>query len=47
MYRCVASGAERDQVLLRIIAGLAPVFPVVDFKVQHGSAGLTSPAIAT
>jgi hypothetical protein len=36
---------QRNQVLFRIIAGMAAKFLMVDFQVRHASAGLTSPAI--
>jgi hypothetical protein len=43
----VARSAKRYQVLLGIIAAVAPKLFVVDFQVRHGAAGLTPPAIAT
>ena len=43
----MASGAEGNQVLLRIIAGVAAKFQLVDLKIRPGSARLTSPAITT
>jgi len=40
-------GAERNKVRFRIIAGLAAKLLVVNLKVGHRAAGLTSPAVAT
>ena len=41
----VAVAAQRDQVLLRIIAGLAAKFLVMNLEVLQAPAGLTSPSI--
>ena len=38
--------AERDQIAFIILAGVAAEFCVVNFKVGHGTAQLTSPAIS-
>ena len=43
----VACGAECNQVLLGIIAGMTPKLFVVDLQVRHPAARLTLPAIAT
>lgn len=43
----VASIAQRDQVLLRILAGVAPKSSMVHLKVAHRATRLTSPAVAT
>jgi hypothetical protein len=42
----VAYRTQRDQVLLRIVAGMAAEFPVVHLKIQHRTASLTPPAVA-
>jgi hypothetical protein len=42
----VAHGAECDQILTRIITGLAAKLFVVNFEIGHGSARLTFPAVA-
>ena len=42
----MASSAERDQVLLGIIAALAAKFLVVNLQVRPGPATLASPAVA-
>jgi hypothetical protein len=47
MYGVMASSTKRDKVLLRIVAGPAAKLFVVDLKVGHCAARLTSPAIAT
>lgn len=47
MHGGVAFRAKRNQVLLRILAGLATEFFVVDLKIGHCAARLASPAIAT
>ena len=43
----VACGAERNQILFRIVPRLAAKMIVVDFQARHRAARLTSPAIAT
>jgi len=43
----VAGGAECNQVLLGIIAGMTPKLFVVDLQVRHRAARLTPPGIAT
>ena len=43
----MACGAKRDQVLFGVAAGVTPKLFVMDFKVRHGAAGLTLPAVAT
>jgi len=43
----VACGAECNQVLLGIIAGMTPKLFVVDLQVRHRAARLTPPGIAT
>jgi hypothetical protein len=40
-------GAQRDQVLFGIVAGMAAKLFVVDFQVRHRAARLTPPAVAT
>jgi len=47
MHSGVACRAKRNQVLLRIIAGLAAKLFVVNLKVGHCAARLASPAVAT
>jgi len=42
----VARGAERDQVLLRILAELAPALYVVNLQVIHCAAVLAAPTIS-
>ena len=41
----VAVAAQRDQVLLRIIPGLAAKFLVMNLKVLQAPTGLTSPSV--
>jgi hypothetical protein len=43
----VACGAERNQILFRIIAQVAKEFFVVNLKIRHRAARLASPPIAT
>jgi hypothetical protein len=43
----VTSSAERDEVLLGIVSGVAAKLFVMDFQVGHRAARLTSPAIPT
>jgi hypothetical protein len=38
-------GAERDQVLIGVVAGVAAKLFVMDFQVRHRAAGLAPPAI--
>jgi hypothetical protein len=47
VYAVMASRAERNQVLLRIVSRQASKSLVVDLNVGHYSARLASPAIAT
>jgi len=47
MDASVAFGAQGNQVLLGIVAGMATKFLVVDLKVGHFAARLTSPAVST
>ena len=47
MRLTVACCTQRDQVQLRIFAGLAAKLLMVDFQVRHRAAGLTPPAVAT
>ncbi len=42
----MARGAKRDQVLFGVVAGVTPKLFVMDFKVRHGAAELTPPAVA-
>jgi len=43
----VALGAERDQILFRIVAGVAAKPFVVNFQMRHRATRLASPAIPT
>jgi hypothetical protein len=43
----VAPATQRNQVLLRIITGLAAKFLVMNLQIGHRAAGLASPSIAT
>ena len=47
MHAGMALRAERDQVLLGVVAGMAAKPFVVDLQVRHGAARLTPPAITT
>jgi hypothetical protein len=47
MHSGVARRAERNQVLVRIVAGLAAKLFVVNLKVGDCAARLASPAVAT
>jgi hypothetical protein len=47
MHRRVACGTKRNEVLLRVLAAVVAEFFMVDFKIGHRAARLTSPAIAT
>jgi hypothetical protein len=42
----VASGTQRDQVLIGIFAGMTAETLMMNFKVGHCSAGLATPSIA-
>ncbi len=46
MYTGVTANTEGNQILARIVAGLAPELVVVDLKVGHRAARLASPAVA-
>jgi len=46
MDRGVAIKAKRDQIAFVVLAGVAAELCVVDFKVGHGTAQLTTPAIS-
>jgi hypothetical protein len=43
---CMTRGAECDQVLIGVVAGVAAKLFVMVFQVRHRSAGLAPPAIA-
>ena len=47
MNKCVASGAERDQILLGITSAATSDFRVVNFQIRSRSTGLASPTIAS
>jgi hypothetical protein len=46
MHLGMARSAKGDQVLLTIVAGAAPEFFVMSFKIRHRATGLASPAIS-
>jgi hypothetical protein len=46
MHAGMALRAERDQVLLGVVARMAAKPFVVDFQVRHRAARLTPPAVA-
>jgi hypothetical protein len=46
MHPDMALRAERDQVLLGVVARMAAKSFVVDFQVRHRAARLTPPAVA-
>jgi len=46
VHRSVACGTEGNQILPRIITGVAAKLFVVDFEVGHRTARLASPTIA-
>jgi hypothetical protein len=43
----VAACAKSDQILLRVVAGLAAKCLVVNLKIRHGAATLASPTVST
>jgi hypothetical protein len=45
MQAGMTNSTEGDQVLLRIIAGLAAKLLVVNLKIRHGAARLAPPAV--
>jgi hypothetical protein len=45
MYGGVAFAAQRDQVLLGIVAGMAAKLLVVNLKIGHRAARLASPTV--
>jgi hypothetical protein len=45
MHGGVAFAAQRDQILLGIVAGMAAKLLVVNLKIRHRAARLASPAI--
>ena len=47
MRRCVACSTKCNKVVVGIIAGVTPKLFVVNFKIRHRAARLTSPPIAT
>ena len=47
MHSGVARCAHRDQVIFRMVAGVAAELSVVHVKVRHRAARLTPPAVAT
>jgi hypothetical protein len=47
MHAGMALRAERDQVLLGVVAGMAAKLLMVDLQVRHRAARLTPPAITT
>ena len=42
----VACCAKCDQIVLRVSSRMTSEFPVMNFKIQHRTTGLASPAIA-
>ena len=46
MRESVTIEAKRDQIAFIIRAAVAAKFPVVDFKVGHGTAQLTAPTVS-
>ena len=46
MHSGMACRAERNQVLLAVIAGLAAELLVVNFEIGHAAAGLASPTVS-
>ena len=46
MYSTVASGAQRNQILLGVFPRMAPEFPVAHFKIRHRATQLTPPAVS-
>ena len=46
MHSAVACRAKRNEVLLRIVAGLATEFFVMNLEIRHCAAQLASPAVA-
>jgi hypothetical protein len=46
MHSVMAGGTQRDQIFLRIVAGVAAEFFVVDFEVGASAARLASPTVA-
>ena len=47
MYSGVASGTQRDQVLLGVVARVSAKLIVMNFKIRHRAAGLAPPVVAT
>jgi|SRR5271156_3345758 len=47
MKGCMARGAQRDQVFLRIGSRMAPELPVVHLEIRHRATGLAPPVVAT
>ena len=47
MHNGVACRTKRNQILLRIVAGLTAELFVMDFKIRHCAAQLASPSVAT
>ena len=47
VFITMALGAQRDQVLRRVLPSLTPMCDVVDLQVGSCPTGLTSPRIAT
>jgi hypothetical protein len=47
MHCSVTCRTKRNQVLLRIVAGLAAKFFVMNLEIRHRAARLASPAVAT
>ena len=43
----MASSAKSDQILLRVVPGLAPKCLVVHLKIRHRAATLASPTVST
>ena len=47
MHLTMAPGAERDEVFLGIVTGVAAIFQVMNLQARHCTARLTSPTIAS
>ena len=45
MQHCVACSAKRNEVLLRIIAGAAAQFPMVNLEMRQRTAALAPPSV--
>jgi hypothetical protein len=46
VHESVATPAQRDQIILRVVSEIAPPLHVMNIQVRRGSAVLAAPAVS-